>query len=164
MKRITFLMLALVAAIVASAVPAIPTPIEVSQPDGSKLMIRIVGDEFFKYHTTDDGYTIVRDEQGYFVYALSENESLIPSKVIAHNVAERSASETQFVSTLEKGIFSKVDARNGKLRRAPVDAATRAASTKAAQYDYNNFRGLIILVDYYDCQFSRSELLLPHGK
>lgn len=153
MRKITFLLMALLTAIMASAVPAIPTPIEVSQPDGTKLTIIIIGDEFFNYHTTADGYTIVRDEAGYFVYALSDNDNLVPSKVIAHNEAERQANEVQFVSTLEKGIFSMVDARNGKLRRAPVDAAT-----KAAQYDYNNFRGLIILVDYYDCLFSRSDV------
>ncbi|MBR2147668.1 MAG: hypothetical protein IJ925_09700, partial [Muribaculaceae bacterium] len=152
MKKILLFMAVALVALAAQAVPAVPTPIQVTQPDGTQLTIRIVGDEFFNYHTTVDGYTIVRDDAGYFVYALSQNDDLVPSKVIAHNVDNRSASETQFVNTLEKGVFSRVDARKGKLRRAPVDAAT-----KAAQYDYNNFRGIIILVEYNDCQFTRSD-------
>ena len=152
MKKIFTVIASALVTLAALAVPAVPTPIQVTQPDGTQLTIKIVGDEFFNYHTTVDGYTIVRDAAGYFVYAQSQNDDLVPSKVIAHNVAERSASETQFVNTLKKGIYSKVDARNGKLRRAPVDAAT-----KAAQYDYNNFRGIIILVDYNDCQFTRSD-------
>ncbi len=156
MRKFLFLLAGAMVALAAQAIPAVPHPIEVSQPDGTKLTIRIVGDEFFNYHTTADGYTIMRNEAGYFVYALSQNDNLVPSNMIAHNVAERSASETQFVGTLEKGVFSKVDARNGKLKRVPVDAATQAASLKS--FDYNNFRGLIILVDYYDCQFSRSDM------
>ncbi len=156
MRKLLFLLAATIVAFAAQAVPAVPRPIEVTQPDGTKLMMKIIGDEFFNYHTTVDGYTIVRNDAGYFVYALKQNEDLIPSKMIAHNEAERSASEMQFVSTLEKGMISKVDARKGKLKRNPVDAATQAASQKG--YDYNNFRGLIILVDYYDCQFSRSDM------
>ncbi|MBR5117723.1 MAG: M6 family metalloprotease domain-containing protein [Muribaculaceae bacterium] len=156
MRKLLLFVAGAIVALAAEAVPALPTPIQVIQPDGTKLTIRIVGDEFFNYQTTADGYTIVRNEAGYFVYAQSQNDDLVPSNVIAHNEAERSASEAQFVNTLEKGIISKVDARNGKLKRAPVDAATQAASLK--NYDYNNFRGLIILVDYYDCQFSRSDM------
>ncbi|MBR5086375.1 MAG: M6 family metalloprotease domain-containing protein [Muribaculaceae bacterium] len=156
MRKLLFLLAGAMISLAAYAIPAVPTPIEVSQPDGTKLMIKIVGDEFFNYYTTVDGYTIVRNEADFFVYALSQNDDLVPSKVVAHNVEERSASETQFVNTLEKGVISKVDARNGKLKRAPIDASTKATASKS--YDYNNFRGIIILVDYYDCQFSRSDM------
>ena len=140
MKKIFTLVASSLVVLAALAVPAVTTPIQVTQPDGTQLTIKIVGDEFFNYHTTVDGYTIVRDAAGYFVYAQSQNDDLVPSKVIAHNVTERSASEAQFVSTLQKGIFSRVAARNGKQKRAPIDAATKAAGAKAAQYDYNNFR------------------------
>ncbi len=158
MKKIFTLMACALVALAALAVPAVPTPIQVTQPDGTQLTIRIVGDEFFNYHTTADGYTIVRDKAGYFVYAQSQNDDLVPSEVVAHNVAERSASEAQFVNTLPKGLFSKVDARAAKQKRASVDAATKAAGAKAAQYDYSNFRGLIVLVDYSDCRFTRSDV------
>ncbi len=157
MRKLLLLIAGAMVAIAAKAVPAVPTPIQVTQPDGTQLTIKIVGDEFFNYHTTVDGYTIVRNHTGYFVYALSQNDNLVPSKVIAHNVNERSVSEAQFVSSLEKSVFSKAEARNAKLKRAPIDAQTKAAGAKDAQYDYNNFRGLIILVDYYDCEFTRSD-------
>lgn len=156
MKKFFTLIASMLVTLAALAVPAVPTPIQITQPDGTKLTVKIVGDEFFNYKTTVDGYTIVRDKAGYFVYALSQNDNLVPSDVVAHDVAERSTSEVKFVSTLEKGMISKVDARNGKLKRAPVDASTQSALLKG--YDYNNFRGLIILVDYYDCQFTRSDV------
>ncbi len=155
-----FLLLAAVAlvALVARAIPAVPTPIQVTQPDGTQLTIKIVGDEFFNFHTTVDGYTIVRDSDGFFVYATKSNGDLVPSNVVAHNVSERSASEASYVSGLAKYQISEVKAREGKTRRASVDASTRAAGAKAAQYDYNNFRGLIVLVDYNDQQFTRSDV------
>lgn len=154
MRKFLFFIAAALVAMAAYAVPAIPTPIQVIQPDGSKLTIRIVGDEFFNYQTTVDGYTIVRDEAGYYVYAMNQDDNLVPSKVVAHNEAERSASEVQFVNTLTKGIFSKADARSGKLKRGNEDANTSSLKSN----NYSNFRGLIILVDYYDCPFSRSDM------
>ena len=45
--------------LVARAVPADPTPGQVTQPDGTKLTVVLHGDEFFNYLTTEDGYSIV---------------------------------------------------------------------------------------------------------
>ena len=37
------------------AIPADKTPVRVTQADGTTLTLRLVGDEFFHYNTTDDG-------------------------------------------------------------------------------------------------------------
>ena len=92
MREITSLLMAVLTAITASAMPAIQTPIEVSQPDGNAIM---------------------RTEAEYYVYALSDNENLMPSKVIVRNEDEHSSIEMLFVSALEKDLFSKVDTQNG---------------------------------------------------
>lgn len=158
MKKIFSLIATALVALAAQAVPAVPTPIEVTQPDGSKLTIKIVGDEFFNYHTTIDGYTIMRDKDGFFVYAINQNEVMVPGNVVAHNVDARSAAEASFLKGIAKNQFSKVAAREAKAKREPVDRATRKAQLRDAQYDYNNFHGLIILVDYYDCEFTRNDV------
>ena len=51
------------------AVPAIPTPVEVEQPNGEKIIIRLHGDEYANYSTTTDGYVITTDEDGKYVYS-----------------------------------------------------------------------------------------------
>lgn len=51
-----------------SRVPASPFPIKVSQPNGDTIMIRVMGDEWKHFHTTTDGYVIVKNSKGYFCY------------------------------------------------------------------------------------------------
>ena len=52
--------------LVARAVPADPTPAQLTQPDGTKFTAVLHGDEFFNYLTTADGYTIVKNKAGYY--------------------------------------------------------------------------------------------------
>ena len=54
--------------IVAEAVPAKPGLIPFTQPDGSVINVRIHGDEFFNYYTTEDGYYLIQ-EADQFYYA-----------------------------------------------------------------------------------------------
>jgi immune inhibitor A len=51
------------------AAPGYPHPVEITQPDGSKIMILVKGDEFFRYRTTLDGYIIAQGDDGYYYYA-----------------------------------------------------------------------------------------------
>ena len=46
------------------AVMASPEPIEVTQPDGSILHVRLVGDEFHNYYTLLDGTPICQNGKG----------------------------------------------------------------------------------------------------
>lgn len=50
------------------AMPADPRPFDFTQPDGSKVTLRLRGDEFFHWHEDMNGFTVMR-EGGRFVYA-----------------------------------------------------------------------------------------------
>ena len=45
----------------AMAVPAKPGPMQVTQADGSTITIRLYGDEYHHFCTTDDGYLLTSD-------------------------------------------------------------------------------------------------------
>ena len=64
MKKFLFTLLVALTFASASAVPAIPTPQKVTQPNGEELTVRIKGDEFYGYLATVDGYTIVKNDKG----------------------------------------------------------------------------------------------------
>ena len=80
----------------AYGVTAYPFPIEITQPDGSKIMIIPKGDEHIKWAQTVDGYSIMRNSKGIYEYTkLSPTMDMIPSGVQVKNVPERSNSDIQ---------------------------------------------------------------------
>lgn len=56
------------------------------QPDGSEITLTPLGNEAIHYLETNDGYTVLKNTEGYFEYAtLDENKNLKLSGVIARN-------------------------------------------------------------------------------
>ena len=142
------------------AVPAYKGAVKMTQPDGTTVTIRLHGDEYLSFNTTTDGYSIVKNNQGYYVYAELRNGQLQPTARVAHDVVERSADEQSYLSGIKKYqtpamTQAVVNEKTKELSRR--SAARQQASNRAAQYDYANFRGLIILVEFSDRSFSRSD-------
>ena len=79
MKRV-FLLLTAIALNVCCvmAIPAHKAAVKVQQPDGTNITIRLHGDEWRSFNTTDDGYSVVQDSRGYYVYADLKDGILVP--------------------------------------------------------------------------------------
>ncbi len=58
----------------APAMPAYPKPITVVQPDGRTITILQRGDERVHWAETTDGYTLLRDKQGYWAFARTDTK------------------------------------------------------------------------------------------
>ncbi|MGM9868515.1 MAG: M6 family metalloprotease domain-containing protein [Sodaliphilus sp.] len=129
------------------AVPACPDLAKVVQPDGSTLTLALHGDEWFNFHTTTDGYTVVQDADGYYKYALVQNNALVASTVTARDVAMRSAAEQAWLMQEVQPMLLP-DAKAISAQRTK-----RRLHGNTGHYDYKNFRGLVILVAYNDCNF-----------
>lgn len=67
--RVFPLLLALHICLCVRAVPALPRPVRVTQPDGTSLMVRLSGDEFSRICTTVDGHAVIKDGDGWWRYA-----------------------------------------------------------------------------------------------
>ena len=137
----------------AQAIPADPRPLQVTQPDGSTLSISLHGDEFFHITTTQDGYTVLRNAAGYYTYAQLSGDRLVASDHIARDAAQRNAADLAFLSALPKGLASQSMAESGQRRLARRNDAMRRVGADGYM-DYDNFRGLIILVNYSNKKFS----------
>lgn len=153
-RAMTRLVLAVVASMMCSfsadAIVACPDPAVVTQPDGSSITLLLHGDEWFSFNTTPDGYTVIRDNDGYYKYARLEDGILVPSKVIAHT-SRRTATENAWLKGVQRYLAPD----------RPVIDALRAPARRlhgnTGHYDYKNFRGLVILVEYNDCPFQYAD-------
>ncbi len=137
----------------ALAVPADPRPLTVTQPDGTQLTIQNHGDEYYNFLTTADGYTVIKNADGYYTYAQLTDGHLTATTTVARNEQQRSAADNALLGTLGKGLVDKTSASSAsKVRSA------RVSEMKKSPIDYNKFRGLIILVEFNDCSFKRSDV------
>ena len=155
MKKIALLLVAVITALTASAEPANPTPVTMTQSNGETIQIKLVGDEFYHFNTTIDGYTVI-NTKGNWEYAIKNGDRLASSGIMAHDPGARGAQELQLVSSLDKYLVDTQSKSQGLKKRKQRDAKNQQPS-KAPVVDYNTFRGLIILINYNDKQFQMSD-------
>ena len=90
----------------ALAGPARPSIITVTNGDGSKINVRVHGDEFRHYVTTEEGYSLAVDADGDWAFArLGSDGLLVPTSVKAKPVSRLTESERKILgSSLRKGV------------------------------------------------------------
>lgn len=84
MRHIT-IFITLILIMGASSLNAAPhsfLPIQITQPDSSQITIYASGDEFHNWLHDKDNYTIVQNEVGAYVYAIQDNDDLLPSDLL----------------------------------------------------------------------------------
>jgi M6 family metalloprotease-like protein len=64
------------------AAPHVALPLSFEQPDGTRIEIFASGDEFHNWLHDSDNYTIVRDDNGWYVYARQDGGNVAPTDLI----------------------------------------------------------------------------------
>ena len=160
MKRFFLTLITLVAGVMTMmAIPAMPRVVRVLQPDGTYVSIRLVGDEYLHFNTTEDGYSVVKNERGFYVYAeKAADGQLVPTMHVAHDADKRDAAEVKFLSGVTKRLAPAMTKAASEEKQAEQKRQAKAREKRRdPQYDYKNFRGLVILVEFNDMPFSRDD-------
>ena len=140
------------------AIPALRQKVMVIQPDGTTVTIMLHGDEWQHFTTTDDGYTVKKNKQGYYVYAQKVDDELRATDIVAHDQVNRTANEVAFLQGVKKYQTPKMSAYNAQMKDSITKHQQQTLNNRrAARYDYNKFRGLVILVTWNDKGFSRDD-------
>ena len=139
------------------AVKAYPHPIDIVQPDGTLLTIRVHGDENFKFRTTVDGYLIDASSDGIYHYATVTENGLELTAIKAKNTNERSNSEKIFIRR-----FSSMDAKSKLLQKQRLKKAPAIVTESVRNAEFPSTgspRSLVILVN-----FSNKSFITPNPK
>ena len=83
------------------AAPALPSLLEITQPNGAKFKAYLRGDEYFSWWESEKGTVLFRNlESGYFDYAkismIDDKEKLVSTGVIFAAGEETSSSSARF--------------------------------------------------------------------
>lgn len=152
------------------AIPATPDSINITQPDGSQIAIRLHGDEFFNYSTTLDGYTLTRNKKGILTYARTNAKGeLISTRMKASNIEKRTVNERKYIQKISPNTdFSTLKVVRRTMRSAnigsssPMRVANATSSTNSTETIKKSYpltgspKSLVILVNFSDLSFVTS--------
>ena len=173
-KFITGALLAAALAVPASlqAVPAYPGPIKVTQADGSQLTIRLFGDEYGSYATTEDNHLLLRDGGSYCYATLAADGRVVSTGVRASEMANRTAAERTLLAGINDAqtisarqaeiqtVASPLRADYAKRFRAPSFVVSDGKMRLPSNMSTTTFpcigeqKALVILVEFADVDFS----------
>ena len=94
------------------AAPALPSLLEITQPNGAKFKAYLRGDEYFSWWESEKGTVLFRNlESGYFDFAkismIDDKEKLVTTGVIFVEREETSVSSARF-STMTRHNLGKI--------------------------------------------------------
>ncbi len=160
----------------AMAVPAKPGLLKMTQPDGTELNVRLVGDEFHHYYLSEDGYYLVNDHDTFYYADVDAAGLTVRSDIKATPAARRSAEAKAYLSGVDMGRVNhtmQLAAQAGTSRMAQtVNIARPAFATGSGQmratagpglFPGTHFpamgkqKGLVILVEYKDVKMTLTD-------
>ncbi|MCG8700329.1 MAG: hypothetical protein MI922_19905, partial [Bacteroidales bacterium] len=134
------------------AVSAYPEPVEIKQPDGSKLTVQLRGDEHVKWAETNDGYSLVYNAKGVFEYAMSDGDGgMTPSGIAA------SDDRTPQVSNMLAATPKKLAYSQSQVSMLKSIQNLKAAEAQQAFPTQGNRKLICILMGFKDKPFTKSK-------
>ncbi len=114
--RATALAALLATAAPAAAMPALPRPIVAVQPDGTTVTIIQRGDERTHWAETTDGYTLLRDSDGWWSFAQKEKDGTLTASALRYTGTSAAARAAGIPAGL---CFSRTQLTEARRSRAP---------------------------------------------
>lgn len=151
--------LALLGGAILHAVPAPQVPRKVVLPDGSSITLIVHGDEYVSWLTTTDGYSVKKNQAGYFEYVREVKDGqCVLSGVRAYDPSVRPQKEKRFLKKIQPNLKEPVSNASRSGMRKGVKAS-EAEWLKSPQ-DFASkpdFKGVLVPVNFSDYPLVTSE-------
>jgi hypothetical protein len=140
---------------ISMAVPAYKGLVQLSQPDGTEVSAYLFGDERISWVESEDNYTLMYNKQGYLEYAIKDQVGdMIPSGIIAKSQNERSISDINFLSTIQKKLRYSQSQIDLMLQMTEMLDNRKSQGVEGLTVGIRKL--LVILVGYSDFSFTYS--------
>ena len=131
----------------AAAVPAYPGLITVKQPSGKTVSIYLRGDEHSHWGETPDGYTLLRDAEGFWAFARATAEGGIEASALRYDGSSLAAER----AGIRKGLrpsrsISQPDVQQSGVHKAKKLQVSNSFPTKGKH------KLLMLLINYNDTE------------
>ena len=148
----------------ALAMPSAENYMKLSQPSGSEFLVKRVGDEWFNYYLSQDGYILTKDSNGFFCYSYLDNYELksleerysidLPSSEALKHADIRDKNLGVYYRNKKKGVTFK----RGNLMESTLPHLYNSSYTQDIKPIMDFERNiLVILVEFQDRELSYGE-------
>ena len=135
------------------AINAKPGLLSVIQPDGSVIEVSIIGSEHCHRVCSSDGFILLNDESGYYVFAdADENGQIIATDIRAVNPENRSIETQLRIKEINTSMVWQTFQDNVKMRHARLRKSQGLISTSFPTTGKQ--KALVILVEFTDKEFT----------
>jgi len=80
MRKLPFICIFAFTVLIVRSAPVFNYPTIITQPDGTVIERLISGDEFFIRIHDENGFTVIKGDNGWYYYAVEQNGNLVPSR------------------------------------------------------------------------------------
>ena len=156
MKKTSLLIIAVLLSVIETfATQAYPHLISFTQPNKTTLSVYLKGDEKINWIESEDGYSLLHDDNGYLVYAIQDkNGNMVPSTIIAHDKKYRTAEEDSILSTIPRYLRYTDEQITDLL--ALWEIVENQKTQKSNMTTTGEVKLLLILMQFTDKQFTRT--------
>lgn len=141
------------------AITALPKPINYSQPDGTTLTINLKGDERIHWSETTDGYTLLSNKDGAYVYAIKDKKGFLTfSDIVAHNPENRNSNELAFLQNISKN-FRFSDEQIKEMRQSVLPVNINRKGTTMGGFPTTGTRKMLMIL----ANFSNTTTTIPQS-
>ncbi len=139
------------------AVPAKRGLFTVTQPDGTELLIKRIGDEHMHFTLTDDDKLITEENGAYYFSTLDANGMTVNTRVLATPANKRADIDPAVLTP-----FDELSLADIRVKRAASRPSRAIAQTGLGRFTSNfprtgKIKSLVILVQYKDVKFTLSD-------
>ncbi len=141
MKKTSLLLIIILAAFVSNAVNVKFQKHQITQPDGTVISCFVSGDEFFNWIHDENGYSIIKGSDGYYCYAIKENNKIIASNHRVNTVNPAEVGIAKWTKISEKDYMKKRDSFLEPMKSGPSNAPHTGALNNLVIYIRFNGEG-----------------------